>query len=427
MAKPIYLNVDGNPVLTTDVTYKDLLWLFNDFIYKYKKVPTGKECLSKYNLPQQRIINRVLKENDITFNEFMLEFEKVSHVRCNACDYDLYLEKFKNKCNEIGRTLTSLELKNNSYGLPSAQYFYKYCPDKSVKTYDDFVLWCGFKSNKLKKDDDYIITTLINLEKELGRPITRNDISKDKTGFSMITINRIFGSLGNAKKELGLMETLHNQPRSFEYYKKILDDILENIKKQTDRNYISWNDIENKINNPLSVEHKTLTKAFEREGMDIFLYIKEKGFMMNPSNFSFHFTFDDGERVVSILEYEFSKYLKDELNFIYNQDYFRNVLYKTFTNCSGKKDCDYEININGKHLYIEIAGIIYSTINDDWRTHIFKSKLEKEYQIKMIEKEKVMLENNINFLFLFKDDIYSGRYKEIIKNRINEMKGEYAA
>lgn len=208
MAKPINLNVDGRTVLTTDVTYKDLVWLFKDYEKKYGRIPTGKEYLSKYNLPQQRIINRVLKENNITFSEFMLELGKVSHVRCNACDYDLYLEKYKNKCNELGRALTEHELTNNPYGLPSSQYFSKNCPDKSIKTYNDFVLWCGFNSNMLKKDDEFIKNTLINLEKELGRPITRNDISKDKTGFSMIAVNRLFGSLGNAKKRTRINENI---------------------------------------------------------------------------------------------------------------------------------------------------------------------------------------------------------------------------
>ena len=41
-----------------------------------------------------------------------------------------------------------------------------------------------------------------------------------------------------------------------------------------------------------------------------FAYIKSKGFMMNPSSFSFHYTFDDGERVVSSMEYDFSQFVE---------------------------------------------------------------------------------------------------------------------
>jgi len=65
------------------------------------------------------------------------------------------------------------------------------------------VRWCGYESNKLKKEKEDIANTLINLEKELGRPILREDISLEKTGFSMIVLVRMFGGLNKAKEELG--------------------------------------------------------------------------------------------------------------------------------------------------------------------------------------------------------------------------------
>ena len=42
---------------------------------------------------------------------------------------------------------------------------------------------CGLESNKTEKDRDFVINTLINLEKELGRPITKEDISLEKLDF----------------------------------------------------------------------------------------------------------------------------------------------------------------------------------------------------------------------------------------------------
>ena len=45
---------------------------------------------------------------------------------------------------------------------------------------------------------------------------------------------------------------------------------------------------------------------------------------MNPSSFSYHYTYDDGERVVSSMEYEFSSYLRS-LGFNYNKNYYRDV------------------------------------------------------------------------------------------------------
>ena len=425
MGKAIYLDVADRKVLATQVTYEDLVILYNQYIEKYGEVPVFSKCDSKHNMPQGRIINRVIAEKGITYNDFLLQFGKVSHVRTESKDYDIYVKRFKEVSNELGHAIVQKELFNNSYGLPNPNWFVKYCPDKNVKTYDDFVLWCGYESNKLKKDDSAIGQKLIDLEKKLGRHLTRYDITLENVGFTNIVLNRVYGGLNNAKKELGLLETPRNQPMPFEYYKGLLDDILESIKNGTDRDCISWADIESEIHNPLSTEHKTFTKAFKREGVDIFAYIKSKGFMMNPSRYSYHYTFDDGERVVSTMEYEFSKYLRS-LGLVYNKDYFRDVMYKTFSDEKSKMNCDYKIMINGTPLYVEIAGMIYDCINESWRDHTFASKHENQYRDKMIKKEQRLMENDCNFLFLFKFEMFNNKYREILQNKINEIRREAA-
>ena len=419
------LDVDGRQVLTTQITYDDLVILYKQYIEKYGEVPIFSKCDAKHNMPQGRIINRVIADKGITYNDFLLQFGKVSHVRTESKDYDLYVKRFKEVCEKIGHTLRGNELTNNEYGLPNQGWFIKNCPDKNVKCYDDFVKWCGYESNKLEKDKDFVVNTLINLEKELGRPITRNDISLEKTGFSAIVLNRMFGGLVQAKKELGLMQTQPNPPRPFECYKEKLDEILENIKSHTDRKFISWGDIESEINNPYHIEHKTLTKSFNREGIDVFAYIKSKGFMMNPSSFSFHYTFDDGECVVSSMEYEFSCYLRS-IGFEYKKGYYRNVLYKTFSDEQSKMNCDYKIMIDGVPLYIEIAGIIYNCKDDSWREHKFASKKENEYRDKMIKKENRLVESGQHFLFLFKTEMFNDEYKTILQNEINRIRQEAA-
>ena len=99
-------------------------------------------------MPQGRIINRVIAEKGITYNDFLLQFGKVSHVRTESKNYDIYVQRFKEVCNKLGRTLRGNELTNNEYGLPNQGWLIKNCPDKNVKSYDDFVKWCGFESNK---------------------------------------------------------------------------------------------------------------------------------------------------------------------------------------------------------------------------------------------------------------------------------------
>lgn len=419
------LKVGDREVKSTEVTYDDLVILYNQYIETYGKVPTYTYCDLKHNMPQGRIINRVIADKGITYNDFLLQFGKVSHVRTENKNYDIYVQRFIQTCKDLGRTLRQSELTNNTYGLPNVGWLIKNCPNKEVKCYNDFVVWCGLESNKLEKDKDFVVNTLINLEKKLGRPILKEDISLEKTGFSLIVLNRMFGGLGKAKEELGLMKSVSAKPLPFEHYKNRLDDTLQKIRNDTDRDFISWYDIENPKYNENPLDHKTLTKAFNREGMDIFAYIKSKGFMMNPSSFSFHYTFDDGERVVSSMEYDFSEYLRS-LGFEYNKDYYRDVLYRTFSEEKTKMNCDYKIMIDGTPLYIEIAGIIHNCKDDSWRKHQYSSKKENEYRDKMLRKEQRLMESKQYFLFLFKSEMYNGEYKAILQNKIKEIRREAA-
>lgn len=421
MGVPVLLNINGIEKKSVDVTYEDLLWLYRDFEKRNGKLPTGHDLLSKNNLPQERIVARVLRENNKTNSDFMLELGKVSHVRCEPKDYNLYLQRFINKCKELNRTLKINELVNNEYSLPSAKYFVDHCPGKNVKTYNDFLIWCGLEVNS-KYRKEYISNFLIEYEKKLGRPIIINDISEEKTGFSMIVLTRLFGGLGNAKKEIGLMKTLPVQPKPFEFYKERLTKTLFAIKEATGRTTVSWADIESKKYNEFPTEHKTYTRAFKRNSVDINEYMKSLGFQLSTNKYSFHSTLNSGEYVMSLLEYDFTKFINEDLNLHYNINYKRNVLYKTFSNIDKRIDCDYVFEINGRKLYVEIAGRIYRLAHDDWHTYKYHSKHENDYRDNMILKENLLIENDCDYLFFMSNDIQTEKYKQILIDKINEMK-----
>ena len=83
----INLRVGDRTVKATEVTYDDLLLLYKQFIAQHGHVPTTKECVGKNNLPQQRIVNRVLKEKRVTYKDFVALFGKLGHVRAACSDY----------------------------------------------------------------------------------------------------------------------------------------------------------------------------------------------------------------------------------------------------------------------------------------------------------------------------------------------------
>lgn len=421
----VRLKIGDNEKLSTKITYEDLIVLYKQFIYRYGEVPVYSKCDLRHNMPQGRIVNRILKENNITYNDFLLQFGKVSHVRTESMDYDIYVQRYKEISDKIGRALKETELINNKYGLPSSGWFVKYCPCDSVKTFVDFVRWCGYDVHySLTKE--FVSQKLIELENRLGRPILREDITENNIGFSTIVLNRLYGGLNDAKKEIGLMRTLPNQPLSFEYYKITLTEAFYNLKNKTGRNFASWHDLESGLYHKNNISHKSMKRAFDREGLDIFSYIKSIGFEMNPNSFGHRYVFNDGERTISSMEFDFSTYLRS-IGYVYNSNYFRDVMYKKFTGETGKINCDYVIDLdNNKKLYIEIAGVIYNDKNDNWRTCYYSSKKHREYQKNLIRKENLLIESNCNYLFLFPCDMVSGDFKNILINKINYIKTRVA-
>ena len=51
---------------------------------------------------------------------------------------------------------------------------------------------------------------------------------------------------------------------------------------------------------------------------------------------------------------------------------------------------------------------------------------QQEYTQKMLYKEKILIENKCNYLFLFSSEMKNGSYKEILQNKINEILQEVA-
>ena len=417
---PLPLHIDNREVLTSDVTYDDLVKLYHEYIKDHNKVPTMRECVYENNLPQGRIIKRILEENNITYKDFLLQFGKVSKVRTtNPKDYQKYLNRFIEVCQKEGRTLRRTDLTNNHYGLPASTWFVNNCPDRTVKTYKDFIKFCGLEQNKHIWTKDEVVSTLKEYESRVNRPIVRYDFSSDKIGFSMIVINRLYGSLSRAKKEIGLLKTLPTQPLSFEFYKSALEEIVLDYISKTNKKYISWKDIESGKYGSHKIEHKTYMRSFEREKVDIHSFIHSLGCTMNPSSFSYTYTFEDGERVCSNMEYEVSTYLRG-IGLKYNTDYFRSVRYRTFSNEKSRMDCDYKIITPNGILYIEVAGIIHNMYND-WKIHTYPSKIENEYRDKMMLKEKIFEENNLDYIILFADDMSDDKYKSIILNALSSI------
>ena len=137
------LNVKDKKVLSTDLTYGDLIILYEQYIKTYGEVPIFSKCTAKHNMPQPGIIKKILADNGIEYNDFLLKFGKVL--------YAMPEEDISNLANKIKESFP-LEILGVSY----------YCTNVMVKRkgknryrymvdiYDDFGYKYTIDYNRLK-------------------------------------------------------------------------------------------------------------------------------------------------------------------------------------------------------------------------------------------------------------------------------------
>lgn len=410
-------DVKGIQKTKSELTYDDLVTLFQQYIDIHHEFPVQNDCYGRNNLPHGRIIKKILDNNNVTWNTFCNGFGKYKHVRTEENEkYDEYVEKYKQVSNSAGHALKMSELVNNTYGLPSAKWLVENCPSKQVVYFDDFVKWCGFDSNKLKIDDSIIKQKLIKLDNSLNREITYEDISTDKIGFSTIAITRLFGTLTNAKKQLGLKQIKNVSVKaSFQNLKDDLVSIFTHMKNDEHRTNFILKELDQSKYAKYPCNHTRYLNSFKRNNENFYIFISKNGMSLASNGNGISHKFKDGEFTKSSLEFTLTSYLRNVLHMKYNHDYFRDVKYSTFTNTDRKIDCDYKIVINDKIYYIELCGMIGYKCRTDWRSTDFHSNTKNEYRDNLILKERLLRENNCSYFIWFKSDMDKGVYKTIFK------------
>lgn len=509
MGKAIYLDVADRKVLTTQITYDDLVILYKQYIEKYGEVPTFSKCNSKHNMPQGRIINRVISEKGITYNDFLLQFgittrlsiEQQKHIFDNIYNsfpmnihgttfyinnielskksdkkhnkyivdmYDEYGYKYKinydsviaciRNGSQLNRffkrnpytydninlycKLNNIDLYINGNGLPVSGYarellnFYdsngnivktswNYISNHKIKceTQEDAVKL----KNKMYMSKEQAIPIILARAEELQRPLLQRDFEGVETTENTIGIRviwRIWGNFGNMIKELGLPEhDYFYKPfdKNYKPHEEILDDIrivCEKVKSE-DRNIVMYSDFKKLFDLELS----TIRRHCELENTTLNEIVKMYGCELQQCGNGMNHTFNDGEKVVSRYEYDFSNFLRNN-GFEYNKSYFRNIYYSNFDEeYDGNMNCDYCIDFNGQLVYIELAGILGNKQHQDaYRNNIpIKSKSKEEYRQKLNQKREIFERNNLEYYILLPDEMNEDTYKNILKKYLKEV------
>lgn len=342
----------------------------------------------------------------------------------DIAEYDFYVKEFIRKSEEKGTPIPYNKLRLEPFYLPDSRWYISNCPDKSVDSWAKFVAWCGFYTHGAPLTKERATELIYKMQKQIGRPLMYDDFrGRACYRVPIEYIRKTWGSINKMKELLGLeiiQDSRTDKQLSKEDFDNMIIDIVNHVKNDN-RNFITNKDIDSNKNwcNSTSLRKyakkyykKTLPEIFEKYD----IHSGKQGIGIN-------FTFSDREHVTSQFEYMFSKFLRD-CGLKYNFDYFRDVKYSTFIpEYKNNMNCDYVIHINGKTIYIEIAGILaeYKT----WfytDKPISRSKSKEKYRLKLKKKEEMLKYHNLVYFILFPCDLTKENMRNILENSSLDLK-----
>ena len=123
----------------------------------------------------------------------------------NIEDYDYYVREYIQKSEELGNPIKYDLLRKEPFNLPDGRWYINNCPDKSVKTWADFVDWCGFVAKGKTPSKDKMIKLIYKLQSEKDRALMYDDFrGRGCYHPPLEVIKTYWGTINNMKKELGL-------------------------------------------------------------------------------------------------------------------------------------------------------------------------------------------------------------------------------
>lgn len=359
------------------------------------------------NTKRQKTLNRFFRHNPYT-RDNIENFMKIHNIK------DLNI--LDDVSEHTAKTLMNVEIKGETYKISwntISNKFYKF----SSENIDNYIN--NVKAKNMTKEE--VSKIILEMYKRKGIALFQNDFDGRTTSNHIGTklVEKYFGTIVNMQKELNL-------PVPSEY--KILNNdelfldikkICERVYKNENRRIITTKDIEKYGAYSCSI---TYNERLNKLGLSVKDYIESLGYTYQSSGNGMNHTFEDGEKVVSRYEYEFSNFLRDN-SFEYNKTYFRDVLYRQIDKeYTGNMNCDYCIDFNGQLVYIELAGILcHKEHQEAYRNNIsLKSKSKEEYRLKLNQKREMFERNNLEYYILLPDEMNEETYKNILKKYLKE-------
>lgn len=394
--------VNGKYKEISKVSMSELILLIKDFINKNNHSPKVKDFKYVNNLPSYSSFMCMLEKNDITKKDFysIYNIKDGDNKKFSLENYNKEIEELKLYIKSNGIPKVS-DL--SSLGFHDSRWFVRHTKNKKVKDYNTFLEFELGEIPRFNMSKEAATKIILESIKIIGHNPTNKELSPY---ICESVIKRIWGSINNMKLDLGLDilgENMIGKHIEFSELKLILLQVCNVIiNSDINKTTITTTDISNNC----PVNFGTIDRIFKNNNTSVREFLETNGFKYQKAGNGYVYKFEDGEIVKSSYELKFSNKLR-ELGYKYNNTYFRDIRYKTFINdYFGLLDCDYEIHIDNKIIYIEVAGMLRD-YKDRWKNPelITNSKSKKKYAEKLNIKEKMLKDNSLEYHILFPSDL----------------------
>lgn len=388
-----------------DLEIEDYRILVKEYMLKNNKFPTQPEFKIKNNLPSSSSFYRMLKRENITYTDFnKMVGNNIIHP--SDYSYEYWLEKYIKISNQIGRAVKYEEM--SKYNLPSTRWMVDNCNNPQVTNFSEFIEFEAKMIPRYNMTKEMAIEKILELQGKLDRPLQKKDLTSiEDGGIGQSSILKHWNSFNDMKRELNLKivgEDMRSKHKSLHDIKKDIARICVYVYETEKREIITQKDWSLLLD---VASYPSCCRWLKEAGMNIREYISLIGFRYVEAGSGLNYDFEDGEHVKSQFEMIFSRVLKEKLNLEFNKDYFKEVRYATFiSNYKGLLDCDYVIDYDNRKFYIEIAGMLRdykeNFLNN---TPIASSKSKEKYRQKLMQKEQMLKDNNLEYHILFPSDL----------------------
>ncbi len=404
--------------LTLEDSIKQINRSIFNYYKLYNKFPIAEDFKKVDTLPDYYYVKRILKEKNYTVREY-LDFLNPNIIKFDINSYKTYLDEFKRLVGKGKLKPTKHDMKYNTYNLPIMEWFIDNCPNKNIKTKEDFLEYAGVENVYITKEET--VRRIYKMAEYLNRPLMYDDFRGDikENSINLTYVRNYWGTLNKMKEDLGLeimQESMMDKHKDGLELENDIINLCNKIYNIENRKTITITDIDN---SEFCLNSQSYRKYFKENKTTLRKYIENLGFILQAEGTGLNYIFEDGEKTMSRFELEFSKFLRKN-GFVYNNDYFRDVKYNTFIKTyKGLLNCDYVLNLNNQKIYIEIVGLI-DRYKDNYYNNIpiNNSKSKEKYRNKLMEKEKMFQDNKLDYYIVFPEDLddFKIKLKEVIKD-----------